>query len=277
MLLLALDTSTRHSSLALCSEDQLYGEYTWYSGNNHSVELLSNIQRIVAASAMTLSQLDAIAVATGPGSFNALRVALSTAKALSFALKKPLVGVSTLDVIAAQQQQEHRLVCSVLEASRSELYAACYLFDPLYSDDGELSYRLRRAGDYLLVKPEGVAAYIQEHGCAWQGLPEGQQPGPFLFCGEIGVASRQALRTCLPDSSLFVSNLQAARRASSLAELAFQYLHDGKEDDPVALEPLYLRRPSITTSTRKQPLLGGTAQQPARPHTTERGEGALRH
>src|SRR5690242_6431941 len=82
MLLLALDTSTYQSSIALCSEEQLYGEYTWYSANNHSVELLGNVQRLIAESRLTMQQLDAIAVASGPGSFNGVRVALATAKAL---------------------------------------------------------------------------------------------------------------------------------------------------------------------------------------------------
>jgi len=64
--------------------------------------------------------------------------------------------------------------------------------------------------------------------------------------------------------------------------LALQRLHDGKEDNPMLLEPLYLRRPSITTSARKQPLLGGISNRPAG-HSptgtskTEREEGALRH
>jgi tRNA threonylcarbamoyladenosine biosynthesis protein TsaB len=67
-----------------------------------------------------------------------------------------------------------------------------------------------------------------------------------------------------------------------LAMLALQRIQDGTEDDPLLLEPLYLRRPSITTSTRKQPLLGGkshrlTDQSPTGLNTTEREEGALRH
>ena len=105
MLLLALDTSTRQASIALCTEDEVLGEYAWHVGNNHSVELLDRIQRISGESGKALSELDAVAVATGPGSFNGVRVALATAKSLAFALHKPLVGVSTLDVIAAQQEQ----------------------------------------------------------------------------------------------------------------------------------------------------------------------------
>ena len=87
---------------------------------------------------MTLHQLDAIAVATGPGSFNGIRVALAAAKTLAFALQKPLVGVNTLDIIAIQQRHHVRgPVCAVLEAGRSELYAAWYLFEELVGADGD--------------------------------------------------------------------------------------------------------------------------------------------
>src|SRR5436305_889753 len=139
MLLLALDTSTRQTSVALCSEDGLLGEYTWLVGNNNSVELLDRIQRLMAECDLTMQHLDAIAVATGPGSFNGVRVALSTAKTLAYALKKPLIGMSTLDISAAQQQHWRGPLCAVLEAGRSELYAACYLFAEQRDSSGDMT------------------------------------------------------------------------------------------------------------------------------------------
>jgi tRNA threonylcarbamoyladenosine biosynthesis protein TsaB len=278
MLLLALDTSTRQASVALCSEDDLYGEYTWYVGNNHSVELLDRMSRLVAECNFTMQHLDGIAVATGPGSFNGVRVALATAKALAFALKKPLVGMSTLDVIAAQQQQWRGPLCAVLEAGRSELYAACYMFDEHRSSSGEITYAMRRLSDYLLLAPEQLATHLQEQGNAWIGVPGERQVPPFLFCGEISAASRQRLHRKMQERSLFVGNVQSSRHASVLAMYALQRLHEGKMENPLLLEPLYLRRPSITTSTRKQPLLGGrsTRSATAGQSQTEREEGALR-
>src|SRR5438105_11041413 len=68
MLLLALDTSTRQASIALCSEDELRGEYTWHVGNNHSVELLDRISRLLAECGNSMQDIDGVAVATGPGS-----------------------------------------------------------------------------------------------------------------------------------------------------------------------------------------------------------------
>ena len=158
MLLLALDTSTRQASVALCTEDEVLGEYSWQIGNNHSVELLDRIQRISGESGKALSELDAVAVATGPGSFNGVRVALATAKSLAFALHKPLVGVSTLDVIAAQQEQWSGLVCSILEAGRAELYAACYFFEWQENASGVITYSMLRLSDYLLLAPPQLSS-----------------------------------------------------------------------------------------------------------------------
>ena len=247
MLLLALDTSTRQASVALCSEDDLYAEYTWRIGNNHSVELLTSIQRLFAESTIALQQIDAVAVATGPGSFNGVRVALATAKTLAFALKKPLVGVSTLDCIAAQQQHWMGSICAVLEAGRSELYAACYVFEKQHKGDGSICYTMQHLSEYLLLTPLQLEEQLHEQ----------VEASSFLFCGELSATSRQVLHAQMGEQSRFVSSIEAARPASTLATLAQQRLNRGEVDDPLLLEPLYLRRPSITTSTRKQALLSG--------------------
>ncbi len=282
MLLLALDTSTRQASLALCTEDELLGEYTWQVGTNHSIELLDRVQRMFAECNVTMQDIDGVAVATGPGSFNGLRVALATAKAIAFALKKPIVGLSTLDIIAAQQWQWDGPICAILEAGRSELYAACYSFDKVYDSSGRMTFTLHQFGDYLLLSPQQIAGYLVEQVSAWVGIPGERELPSFLFCGEISPVSRQALYSEMQEKSLFVDSVQSTRHASTLAMLALQRLRDGKEDNPLSLEPLYLRRPSITTSTRKQPLLGGKinrpkGRSPTGPSTTEREEGALRH
>lgn len=290
MLLLALDTSTRQASVALCTENEILGEYTWYVGNNHSVELLERIQRLSDECGKTLAELDAVAVATGPGSFNGVRVAVATAKALAFALEKPLLGIATLDVVAAQQEQWQGPICAVLEAGRGELYAACYEFESQVDDNGNVSYSLLRLSDYELLGSQQLSDEIQEYLPVWVGVAGERELAPILFCGEISAASQQALRASLQELALFAGNLSSTRHASTLARLAMQRLASGNVDNPLSLEPFYLRRPSITTSARKQPLLGGGKPTQAQPHPTgqgpssvsglsqkEREEGALRH
>ncbi len=277
MLLLALDTSTHQASVALCDEQTLYGEYTWQIGNNHSVELLERIQRLVVVDCgSSLQAIDGVTVAIGPGSFTGVRVAVATAKAFAFALHKPLVGVSTLEIIAAQQDKWRGPVCSILEAGRSELYAACYLFDERDSN-GEITHHIRQLSEYLMLSPQQLVTHLSEHMNQWAGVPGKRQVSPILFCGELSETTRQVIYEQMQGKSLFIDNLQATRRASSLALLAIQRLDEGKIEDPMLLEPLYLRRPSITKSTRKQPLLGQKPNQSSDLNQTEREEGALRH
>lgn len=279
MLLLALDTSTRQASVALCNEKCLYGEYTWQVGNKHSVELLACIQRLSTECSIPLAELDGLAVAIGPGSFNGVRVAVSVAKTLAFALRKPLIGISSLEIAAAQFPHWPGPICSLLEAGRSELYAGCYQFaEPGHEEDFTASPH--QLGDYQLFAPEELALYLQDE-IAPTLLMSGNGHSPaYLFCGEVSEASRLALARHMSDPVSFAPALQSARRSSTLAHLAYQRFMEKRLDDPLLLEPLYLRRPSITTSARKQPLLGkGTGQidQQNDQHSTEREEGALRH
>ncbi len=277
MLLLALDTSTRQASIALCDEQTLHGEYSWHIGNNHSVELLERIQRLVEVdNGSSLQAIDGVAVATGPGSFNGVRVAVATAKAFAFALQKPLVGVSTLEIIAAQQDMWRGPVCAIVEAGRSELYAACYLFDEI-DTNGEILYQIRQLGDYLMLSPQQLVSYVNEHMHEWAGVPGKRQVSPILFCGELSETTRHVIFEQMQGQSLFINNVQAIRRASTLALLGIQRLYVGRIEDPMLLEPLYLRRPSITKSARKQPLLGQKQNQSSDLNQTEREEGALRH
>jgi tRNA threonylcarbamoyladenosine biosynthesis protein TsaB len=278
MLLLALDTSTRQASVALCDEQRLYGEYTWQVGNNHSVELLERIQRLFAECGMTLSALDGLAVANGPGSFNGVRVAVATARTLAFALRKPLVGISSLEVCATQFRYWPGPICSVLEAGRSELYAACYQFSGQESVE-DLFVEAQRLGDYQVLSPADLVRSLQTQVSPDLTTAEAKQPA-YLICGEISEASRQALVQNRTGPLVFAPVHQSARHASTLASLAFRRFMEKRLDDPLLLEPLYVRRPSITTSGRKQPLLGNKSDQTSQQnelHSTERGEGALRH
>ncbi len=279
MLLLALDTSTRQASVALCSEERLYGEHTWQAGHNHSVEMLEHTQRLLAEGGVTMSALEGLAVALGPGSFNGVRVAVATAKTLAFALGKPLVGISTLEISAAQHQLWPGCVCSLLEAGRGELYAGCFLFER-GQKEGSLTSSPRLLGAYQVLAPGELVSYLQQEIAPLLSSAGVAATTPYLFCGEISEASRQLLAAELTEQALFAPPMSSARRASTLASLAWQRFEVQHLDDPLALEPLYLRRPSITTSARKQPLLGQSpvvSGQQNNQLSTEREEGALRH
>src|SRR5271165_3299520 len=98
-MLLALDTSTNYASIALVQERKLLAELSWDCGQGHSQQLFQNVRWLLASRHASVGALTAVAVATGPGSFNGVRVALAAGKSLSFALQLPLYAVPTLDVI----------------------------------------------------------------------------------------------------------------------------------------------------------------------------------
>src|SRR5215469_3468641 len=125
-MLLALDTSTSYASIALADEGKLLAELNWHVGQRHSTELFARLTWLLEQQAVPMAALDGIAVATGPGSFNGVRVGLATANSLAFALGRPLYGVPTLDVIGWGAALVREPVWALLDAGRGQVYAAEY-------------------------------------------------------------------------------------------------------------------------------------------------------
>src|SRR5512138_1031812 len=102
-MLLAVDTSTAQVGLALYDGSQVVSEYAWRSSQRHTVELAPAVAELLARSSLTMDNVQALGVALGPGSFTSLRVGLSLVKGLALARHLPLVGIPTLDILAAAQ------------------------------------------------------------------------------------------------------------------------------------------------------------------------------
>jgi tRNA threonylcarbamoyladenosine biosynthesis protein TsaB len=238
-MLLAIDTSTRYSSAALYHDGEVVAEDTWWSGEDHTRFLLPVIddlrRRVGRRLGEALLPLTAIAVAQGPGSFNGLRVGISTAKGFALALGIPLAAVPTLDVLAFQHRYAGVPVCAVLDAGRGEVYSGIFRGTPR---------QWRVVGECAITSmvelADRVAALNARH---------------VLFCGELRSEQIQVLRERLGDRALLAHPAAALRRAGYLAYLGWQRIQEGKTADPVTLEPIYLRRPHITVSKRPQTLV----------------------
>ena len=132
MLILSIDTSTRGCSVALHHNAQLVAGYDLFTDRSSSAMLTTLIENIVINSGISLQELDAIAVAKGPGSYTGLRVAVSTAKGLCYALSKPFIAVNTLEAMFLQVKgffSEDFLFCPMIDARRMEVYCAVYDFE----------------------------------------------------------------------------------------------------------------------------------------------------
>lgn len=235
-MLLAIDTSTSQASVALVDRGVVLAELNWEVGQRHSTELFARLTWLLQSRDISMLALDGIAVAVGPGSFNGLRVAVTTAKSLAFALDVPLYGHATLDVIGwgAAAAGVERTIWALLDAGRGQIYAAAYI--PNSPADGWAP----RDG-YHILTPEELATRID---------------GPVLCCGEWRDETRTALEGLAGSHARFASRV-GGRRASWLAELALARAAGGTRDDAAALEPLYLRRPAITRSNKVPAIQGG--------------------
>src|SRR5207245_3911031 len=124
--LLALDTSTEWASVAIFDGAAVLAEETWHAQRRHAEDLFPTIERLLGLSRVQIGALDKIAVATGPGSFTGLRVAIAAAQGLARGSGAALVGVSTLDVLAYPHASSKQRTCPLLPAGRGEYYAAFY-------------------------------------------------------------------------------------------------------------------------------------------------------
>lgn len=125
MLLVAIDTSGRRGSVALCRGDMHSFEVMQLlqlEGGSYSARLMPSIAEMLAQQEISKPQVDAFAVVSGPGSFTGLRVGLATAKALCEVLQKPIIAVSMLEALAELRGPQEGEVITVLDAGRGEVY-----------------------------------------------------------------------------------------------------------------------------------------------------------
>lgn len=222
--MLAIDTSADMASIAIApvgADDALGGaELLWPAGRNQTTMLLTEIDHLLRLCSIQLDTLSAIAVATGPGSFNALRVGMSVAKGLAFALNIPLLGIGTLDAAAHGAAHWKMPVRAFVPAGRGRVVCADYAWSR-----GKLVLR----GDIHHRAPDALA----------EGLLH-----PTVLCGELAEPAARELRSrqnvILPDPGV------RRRRAASLIDLATPRWRAGEWDDLVTLEPLYVHTQPAT-------------------------------
>lgn len=224
---IAIDTSTDIASLALVQEGVVLAELTWRCQQNHSVQLLPNLEHLLKQANLSLKSADGIIVARGPGSYNGLRVGISTAKGLAFSLNIPIVGISTLEAAAYQHAETGLPVCPVFNAGREEIATATYR---------KKNGQCRRIAEERLTTVDALCAEITTK---------------TLFCGEFVPTIADKLKEKLGAKAVIPSPAADLRRAGYLAELGLKRLKVGDCDDVATLQPFYFRGPQITQPKHK--------------------------
>lgn len=129
MNILAIDTSTNVMGVALYKQSELCGELVTDLPKNHSVRLMPSISYLMEEVEMKPNQLNKIVVAKGPGSYTGVRIGLSTAKSLAWSLDIPIVGVSSLEVLAYQGRDTSQYICPFYDARRKAIFTGLYKWE----------------------------------------------------------------------------------------------------------------------------------------------------
>ncbi|MFC2016382.1 tRNA (adenosine(37)-N6)-threonylcarbamoyltransferase complex dimerization subunit type 1 TsaB [Chloroflexota bacterium] len=219
---IAIDTSTDTASLALIQDGEVLAELTWRCGQNHTTQLLPHLSHLLNQTKLSLQSASCIIVAKGPGSYNGLRVGISTAKGLAFSLGIPIIGISTLEVEAYQHAGRGLPIYPIFNAGRGEIATAMYQ---------------KRGNKWCQLTAEHITTV--DALCS-------QIVAKTIFCGEFIPTIAAELRKQLKQKAMILSPAAGLRRASFLAELGLKRFEAGDYDNPATLQPLYLRGPSIT-------------------------------
>lgn len=221
MFLLAVDTTTRWGSVALLRDGEVRGEVRFVEeGGGHSRTVLPAVEALLRFAGVAPGQMEAFAVALGPGSFTGVRVGVSTVQGLALGSGRPALGLSTLEALAAKMRGRSHTLVPMVDAYRDQVYAAVY--------------------DEALQEKRPAEAVAPE---AWlRDLPPGA-----AFLGDGATRYHETIRAhhpqaLFPDRTVFL--------AAAVGRLAAPRLAAGEGVEAAALRPLYLRPPDARLPSR---------------------------
>ena len=220
MTILAMDTATMVSSVAVATEERVLAELTAETRFTHSETLVANIEEVLRLADVKREDLSAVAVSLGPGSFTGLRIGLAAAKAIAYALSIPLVGVPTLEVLAAAFPSPGAVVAPLIDAQKGNGYFALYRF----TETGLICEK-----DVCVASPEEIADAIAN------------EESPVTLAGDFARKLMQK-GVELPKNASLAPITHIMPRAALVAARAVVRLKNGEGKSPMDLEPIYVRR-----------------------------------
>ncbi len=222
-IILSIETSTTNCSVSLSKQGETFALLEDNSKDySHAERLHVYMERLLVENNLKSNQLDAIAVSKGPGSYTGLRIGVSAAKGLCFALNKPLISVSTLESLAHQVIIEKGLIIPMLDARRMEVYSAIF----------DANYQIIRQVEAQILDANAFAEYLETE--------------QIYFIGNGVEKSKSIIRHA---HAHFIDNkLPSAKQMSQIAYAKYQ-----KKDfeDVAYFEPYYLKDFVVLKSNKK--------------------------
>jgi len=216
MILLSADTSSSRFSIALLRGGSTIAFFESESINRHSSDLLPQIDRLLKEALCDMSDVDGFCIGLGPGSFTGLRVGVTTIRGLAMALKKPIVGVPSIDALAYNVNSAKGQVCVIIDARQGKVYGRIYS----NSEKG-----LRADGDILLLPIRDILAKIKKN---------------TLFLGDAIGLYRKIIEEDMRLSIEFAPEALWYPKAQVIGRLGFNRLKASKVANVMTLAPLYI-------------------------------------
>ena len=229
MKILALETSAKAVSAAVVENGKVLCSGYQDTGLTHSRTLMPIVEHILQNAGLTMADMDAVAVAAGPGSFTGIRIGVAAAKGLAFGADKPAVGVSTLAAMARNVAFTDGLIICAMDARRQQIYNA--LFE---AKNGTLT---RLTADRA-ISLEDLAAELREDPRPKTVVGDGARL-TYEYLASAGISCRLA-----PPHLVMQNAMSVALEAETIAA-------DGNLVTPQELEPVYLR-PAQADQLRKK-------------------------
>ena len=227
MRLLAIDTATSVCGVALAHHGSVEAAVSLDTGQTHTRVIMHTIMSIMRFCGVGLQQIDGFAVTQGPGSFTGLRIGISTVKGLATALDKPMIGVSTLEVLASQAPALCAMICPMIDARRGEVYWALYR---------------RQGGELTTVLPEQVGPAekaVEQIDCAC------------CFIGNGAMAYRHSIEPLVRAEGHWVSEGESRLDPAAVAQIGWRLFRSGRSIDPALFAPVYLRQSDAEINLKK--------------------------
>ena len=215
MIILGIDTSSKMMCIAVSDGSGKVYEFRLEAVKKLATILAPNIKRVLDSLGLTPKDVDYFACATGPGSFTGIRIGLSTIKALAFATHKPVIGISSLDILAMNAAEAKGLICPIVDAKRGLIYYSLYKAGP----------ELKKILPYKLTSPEE--------------MPEAKFSSPCVFLGD-GVKLYKDNISARIKGAEFLDEEFSYPRPGNIITLARQRIGSRQQVSSFKVEAIYL-------------------------------------
>ncbi len=216
MLVLAIDTATKIGSVALYDDKTgVIGEINLYVKVNHSNVIMDAVDSLFKLSGLTIKDVDRIAVTIGPGSFTGIRIGTAIAKGLAYSLKKPIVGVNELDVLAHMGENREDIIVPLIDARKERVYFSKY----------------RYIDNILLREEEYKDGELRE-------ILDDLKGKKVTFIGDGAIVNEKLINEILEKDYTIFSKANSIPRAGVAAQISLHL----PEDNLYTLEPLYVNK-----------------------------------